>query len=116
VTDPDATVPILVKMRAALAARLEPEALRPLGYSDRSQFVREAIAEKLGLPREFALMKSRSGVGGKPTHKPVRYGPHKPAHSKWNEPPNSAPAPPPVPGNQALDTDAIRRTTRRPQG
>jgi hypothetical protein len=113
VSDPDATVPILIKMRAALADRLKPEALRPLGYSDRSQFVRDAIAEKLALPPEFALMKSRAGVGGSPTHKPVRYGPHKPANSKWNEVANSSPPPPPAPGNKALDTDATRRMKNR---
>ena len=59
-------------MRAALHAQLKPEKLRPLGYSDRTQFIRDAIVEKLGLPKELAMMKSREGVGGSPSHKAKR--------------------------------------------
>lgn len=68
-TDLDATVPVLLKMRAELAQHLRPERLRPLGYADRAQFIRDAIAEKLGVPKSIALMKSREGVGGAPSHK-----------------------------------------------
>jgi hypothetical protein len=92
--------------------------MKRLGYGNRADFIRDAIVEKLAragiaIDPEVAAAPSRAGVGGSPTHKPVRYGPHKPANSKWNEVPNSSPPPPPAPGNKALDTDATRRMKNR---
>jgi hypothetical protein len=75
-------------MRDALAVHLRQDRLRPLGYSDRAQFIRDAIAEKLGLPKEVALMKSRDGVGGSPSHKSkriIRYPPDKPQNTEMND-------------------------------
>ena len=92
--DPNATVAILLKMRAALRDQLKQERLRPLGYSDRTQFIRDAIAEKLGLDKELALMKSREGVGGSPTHRDKprtgkgihdTFPPHKSAADQLND-------------------------------
>jgi len=47
---------------------------RMAGYADRSTFIREAIYEKMAekgakISREISLPPSRSGVGGKPSHK-----------------------------------------------
>lgn len=49
------------------------QALEKIGYSDRSSFIRDAIAEKLrsegiNLPTELRLAPSRAGKGGRPRH------------------------------------------------
>ena len=49
------------------------QALEKIGYSDRSSFIRDAIAEKLRaagviLPIELRLAPSRTGKGGRPRH------------------------------------------------
>ena len=115
--DPDETVPILLKMRAALFAHLSAERLRPLGYTDRARFIREAIAEKLGLDKELALMKSRENVGGSPSHRvkaKARYViTPQPAHQFNDRPANSPAAQAAV---DKLDADTLRplRKSRRP--
>lgn len=48
-------------------------ALRRLGYSNRADFIRDAILEKLELegehiPASIAAAPSRSGKGGRPSH------------------------------------------------
>ncbi len=50
------------------------EALARLGYADRSTFIRDAVYEKLTLhgvsvPQGLQSAPSRSGKGGKPSHK-----------------------------------------------
>jgi hypothetical protein len=67
-SDPNETVPVLIKMRAELLEAMDAS-LAPLGYQDRSRFVRDAIVEKARLSPALALMTSRKGVGGTPSHK-----------------------------------------------
>jgi hypothetical protein len=50
-------------------------ALRPLGYSDRSSFIRDAISEKLAadgikIPVDLSTAPGRSGKGGRPSAVP----------------------------------------------
>ena len=82
---------------------------RGCGYSDKSQFIRDAIREKLLLktfemPLEFTLSPSRTGKGGKPTHAP--------------KPVNSATSKSNVPTNEKLAADlqaqVAKLKTRRP--
>jgi hypothetical protein len=95
--------------------------IKRLGYGNRSDFIRDAIVEKLArdgivIDPALAAAPSRAGVGGSPAHKPVRYGAHKPANAKWNDAASSSPPPPPLPDSPVLDTDAIRRTKNRLRG
>jgi Arc/MetJ-type ribon-helix-helix transcriptional regulator len=48
------------------------QALEKMGYSDRSSFIRDAVAEKLHsegieFPKDLPLAPSRAGKGGRPT-------------------------------------------------
>jgi len=62
--------------------------LRGIGYSDRSSFIRDAIAEKLraegvATEAELSLVPSRAGKGGRPTH--TKYPAHRPGGAELNE-------------------------------
>jgi hypothetical protein len=96
--DPNETVPVLIKMRAELLEAMDAS-LAPLGYQDRSRFVRDAIVEKARLAPALALMTSRKGVGGTPSHKrtlarntPFPVTPPHPADVTMNDGPASSTA------------------------
>ena len=85
------------------------------------QFMREAIAEKLGIEgRVLVDPPSRQGIGGRPTHKPkplrkapTRYDPPQPSGSALNTdpPPYRAPGKPvtdPMPGVSPETADRAR--------
>ena len=63
--------------------------LEPAGYHNRSQFIRDAIVEKLlradiSFPRELALPPQRAGKGRNPAAK-SRYPAHRPSEYALNE-------------------------------
>ncbi len=63
---------ILTWMKDEFLAEIDSR-LGSLGYSDRSKFIRDAVYEKLGLPktgsvRELPMAPTRKGKGGSPTH------------------------------------------------
>jgi hypothetical protein len=72
-------LPIPVPMNQELQEALSEEALREMGYSNRSKFIRDAVIEKINayrrehhqpeLPPGFGEAPSRLGKGGRPTHK-----------------------------------------------
>jgi Arc/MetJ-type ribon-helix-helix transcriptional regulator len=63
-------------MRETFVSALD-QALEPLGYSDRAEFIREAVYEALAtrgvtLPAGIATAPSRAGKGGRPRKATVR--------------------------------------------
>ncbi len=54
-----------------LSEKLLEEVDSSRGFVGRSEFIRQAIAEKLDLDESFSAAPDRAGVGGRPSHKKV---------------------------------------------